>query len=259
MKLNDLYYYLLGGGSSAPFTPLTLSGCTLWLDADNSGSITQSGGFVSQWDDLSTTGASFTQGTGNLQPAYIASGIGGKPTLSFSGATSAKSYMTDTGTNQFLGDGTSPFTLWIVLEPGTAASFIVFADFLGAGSGNHPEFGFTTADVNYKNIYFAANSGSAFGRAKTETAFGDPDVPYMITVTFDGAGTYNIYDSNVAQTVAAAANAAGSITNTTIGGYAPGGGVDPVRYFSELVIYNRVLTSTERGQLQTYGNAKYGI
>lgn len=46
-----------------PFVPTDITGCTLWLDAADSATITESSGLVSQWDDKSTNAYALTATT----------------------------------------------------------------------------------------------------------------------------------------------------------------------------------------------------
>lgn len=60
--------YTKGASAPPPFTPASLSGLTLWLDASDAATITQVAGSVSQWNDKSGNGNHVTQGTGANQP-----------------------------------------------------------------------------------------------------------------------------------------------------------------------------------------------
>ena len=77
-----------GGGGPAAWTPAELTGLALWLDAADSSTITLNGSDVSQWDDKSGNGIDFLQGNAAAQPAYTPVGIGGKPSLTFTGQES---------------------------------------------------------------------------------------------------------------------------------------------------------------------------
>jgi len=54
------------------FSPTELQTLELWTDAKDSGTITESGGFVSQWDDKSANGHDLTQVVGASQLLYNA-------------------------------------------------------------------------------------------------------------------------------------------------------------------------------------------
>src|SRR5271169_4249375 len=73
----------LGFGSQPGFLPTDLPGCMLWLRA--SAGITIATG-VSAWADQSGKGQNATQGSGAAQPAYVASGIGGLPSVEGTGS-----------------------------------------------------------------------------------------------------------------------------------------------------------------------------
>jgi hypothetical protein len=70
-------------GFSGAWTPAQLPSLALWLDADDASTITLNGSDVSQWDDKSGNGNHVSNATAATQPAYLATGWNGKPTLSF--------------------------------------------------------------------------------------------------------------------------------------------------------------------------------
>ena len=49
-----------GGGGGGGFSPLTLAGCELWLDATDADTITGTSSIVTGWDDKSAAGNSVT-------------------------------------------------------------------------------------------------------------------------------------------------------------------------------------------------------
>jgi hypothetical protein len=69
----------------APFSPLSLSGLQLWLDATDSSSITLNSGNVSQWADKSPQGNNATQATAINQPAYATASVHGLAAVEFDG------------------------------------------------------------------------------------------------------------------------------------------------------------------------------
>lgn len=62
-------------------------GLLLWLDGDDTDTITESGGAVSQWDDKSVNGNNVTQSNGPEQPTFLPTGINGKGAIEFVGAS----------------------------------------------------------------------------------------------------------------------------------------------------------------------------
>ena len=71
----------------------------LWLDAEDTDSITLNGSNVSQWDDKSGNGRNATQTTAANQPTYLAAGFNGKPTLETDGDDVLELGVTSLGRN----------------------------------------------------------------------------------------------------------------------------------------------------------------
>ena len=117
---------LAGPAGAAPiWTPAEIS-TALWLDASDAGTVTETGGAVSQWDDKSGNGRNATAGAG-FQPDYVPAG--------------------QNGLNVIRLDGSSQY-----LNLGTGLDWM-------AADADHVTFVVLKND-NYANIYGAAN-GSA--------------------------------------------------------------------------------------------------
>jgi hypothetical protein len=71
----------------------------LWLDAEDAASITLNGTDVAQWDDKSGNGRNASQATAANQPAYLATGFNGKPTLQTDGNDFLELGVTSLGRN----------------------------------------------------------------------------------------------------------------------------------------------------------------
>lgn len=68
--------------SRATWNPTFIS-TALWLDAADAGTITESGGAVSQWDDKSGNNHHVIQATAAARPTYSATAFNGQPTIFF--------------------------------------------------------------------------------------------------------------------------------------------------------------------------------
>jgi len=66
------------------FSPTSISGCGLWLDASDTTTITQTSGNISQWRDKSTNALT---ATGNNNPTLVTNVQNGLPGISFDGST----------------------------------------------------------------------------------------------------------------------------------------------------------------------------
>jgi hypothetical protein len=71
----------------------------LWLDAEDTASITLNGSTVAQWDDKSGNGRNASQATASVQPTYLATGFNGKPTLQTDGSDVLELGVTSLGRN----------------------------------------------------------------------------------------------------------------------------------------------------------------
>lgn len=76
--------FIINPYARAFWTPSEI-GTTAWYDADDSSTITHSGGAVSQWNDKSGNGYHVTQSTGSKQPDTGTRTIGGKNVIEFNG------------------------------------------------------------------------------------------------------------------------------------------------------------------------------
>jgi hypothetical protein len=77
--LNDVAFL----GSLQPpalWTPADIT-TALWLDAADVGTVTESGGLVSQWGDKSGNGFNLAQAASTSRPAYVSNQLDGKPII----------------------------------------------------------------------------------------------------------------------------------------------------------------------------------
>ena len=75
---------LKSSGFRAAWTPANIT-TALWLDANDASTITLNGSTVSEWRDKSGNARHASQGTAANQPTYTATGLNGKPVLTFDG------------------------------------------------------------------------------------------------------------------------------------------------------------------------------
>lgn len=89
----------------------------LWLDAEDTNTITLNGSTVSQWGDKSGNNRHATQATASNQPTYTTSGLNGKNVLTFSNSS---------GTHLSIPSGVSDYFPY-------QSAFIVYSDTSTAG------------------------------------------------------------------------------------------------------------------------------
>jgi hypothetical protein len=95
----------------------------MWLDAADASTITESGGFVSQWNDKSGNDYHVSQGTGASQPALITAGLNGLSVIDFDGSNDFMRRTTATA----LGRNVSGLTIYLVrrVDVANATSAII--------------------------------------------------------------------------------------------------------------------------------------
>ena len=104
-------------GGPRLWRPNELTGSlSLWLDAEDTASITLNGATVSQWSDKSGNGRNAVQATAANQPTYNVTGINSKPALTFDGINDLLKTTLSVGIS-----GANPRTLlYVYFDPGTS-------------------------------------------------------------------------------------------------------------------------------------------
>ena len=214
------------------FSPANLSGLSLWLKGD--AGITLSGSDVTAWADQSGNGKHATPLTES-------------PTLT---TISSKSFVSFNGIDQALSGANVISNL-----PCTIISVVRVASYLGE------DLWFEQYDET-DSIGLYAN-GDTFGwTAYNGSAFQSTDAPWptnttQLATTIFNSGSSEHFRNGVAE-------GTGDSGSTTPAGpyylsyFAP---VDSYKNYdiAEIIVYNRVLTTLERQQVEAYLNAKYAI
>ena len=235
--------------------PIT-TGIQMWLKADSLSATLSDGDDVVTWSDASGFGRSPVNSTGSSEPIYKENGAGGQPYVKFVGG----------GGGDFLeyayDSANSPF-----LNPD---EFTIFA----VASG--PEGSVIDAVVSSRNNndgYTLKMGSSAFGVLHHSSTYTNATVvgltaagryPVLMAATFEDSAD----GGTLADTVALYADGieilapAGSKTysKNTSGGFKIG--TDGTNHLtgeiSEILLYNRVLSISERQEVEGYLSRKYG-
>jgi hypothetical protein len=224
-----------GGGAAAPFDPLSITGCKLWLDADDAGSFTYSSGvLVSQWADLSGTNNHFVQATATNQPSRNGS-QNGLTTVVFDG-----------NDNILLAPAVEivpqPDTVFLVCKITTR---VADAHLIDSQAGVQRQL--ITGDANWR--FYAGSSVVDSGVA------GDTNW-HTLTVKFNGASS--LMRKDLSQI------AAGNPGTHAMGqaGAAPriGAGAGPTYTaceYAEILVYNTALSAGNTDLVEAYLKAKW--
>jgi hypothetical protein len=244
----NLQTYLPG----ATFSPLTVSGCVLWLDASDSSTLTLSSGNMTQWRDKS--------GVGNTMTAYstysnvtVSSGFqNGLNALNFSGGGV---YRTPASSAVY------PLDMYAVVA---LKDLTTAVDVLGMGA---------TSTDNFNSLTFGEytasrwhNGSSFFNRTPNCVSPTNETLTSFVLIQWSIADSNYLLRRNGTQLVQTA-----SYTFTLTSGsvfqlglrypnYTSGPPSNPFRgYIGEILIFSNVLTTTQRQSVENYLMRKWGI
>lgn len=216
--------------SVAAFSPADLSGLTLWLKGD---AITgaSDGDALGSWTDSSGSGHPTTQSTGSKKPIYKTSILNGLPVVRFDGLTQTMS---------------ASFTL---AQPVTV---VVAANYRSARNTNDTLIdGFT---VNTMRLFRITTGIKMYAGAFGPEVTLDPQAWHIYSAVFNGTNSSLEADSSTTFTGNAGTASPGGIWLASAADVEPG----PVD-IAELVLYNRALSSTEKSNVISYLQSKYGL
>ena len=224
------------------FSPTDISGLQLWLDADDSETITLNGSTVSQWDDKSGNGYNVSQGTASYQPTYTASALNSKSVVSFDGSNDVLRNNSVTPVS-----GSSSRTV-----------FLVYNVTGGAGNGV-----FTLGNtVNSSARQFVCTREIAircFGVTRVFTESNDGTTYMIVTYMLDGTTGNDLaaFKNGSALTVQSTTNGATTL-NTAAGIEIPNDGVSGTN-IAEILVYDSALSTSDRERVESYLSTKWGI
>jgi len=225
------------------------TGLQLWLKAD--AGVTLAGTAVSQWADQSGNSRNATQGTASSQPTLVSNALNGKPALSFDGVND---FMTFT----FPVNGLTGMTLVLV----GANS----ADKNGGSTNAESSAIFWNETSSWGTVYlspYQTNVKFRFGTGQTgnlpsytrPTSIGSG---FSISVATKNGTTDSLYvNGNLA--VSQSGKLSTIAVSQSTGNL--GRGYNNNTYFpgriSEVLVYNRALSDSERQGVEAYLNSKY--
>jgi hypothetical protein len=198
---------LLTMSTSAPFNPLNIPNCILWLQADRGITLDGSGN-VSNWEDQSEAGHGVSQGTEANRPPLSENILKGLPVISFNGSTDLYLANTDLG----IGSQVEVTTITIQKNNQHSVRSQPIA-YRGAGVD------LLTFEIQ-SNLAVWAMASSIYGVCAYTS-----DVPIIVTLGFNGNGADNPgkfqgYISNVQKTLSFTGtmpSSTGSISQICVG------------------------------------------
>lgn len=233
---------LLRPRAAGGFSPKTIPGLQIWVDASVASSVTLNSGNVSQIDDLSGNSRHLAQGTAANQPAYLTNGHNGRNVIDY-GTTTGKSLV------QTLA---SAFTL--------AQPITFFWAFKTPPSG----FTYTLSDVTNAafdgtgrlNAYGNSSTEIRFEAGATQTAAVTPEAWHVITVVFNSTASVRRINSTTGTTINTGTR---SFNNRLVLGANFGFGASLRSLVGEVGMYSGTLTDSQHTALLKYLANKWAV
>ena len=228
------------------FVPTQLAGLALWLDAGQITGATDNTA-VATWQDKSSNAFNVVQATGAKQPIYHSTGAlltpSGKPVVQFDGVSASIENVT-------ANVGTTDFTVFMVAAKTVASNT---GWWWHAGSSGAAGLGFVTDASNIRTPVYRSVVVFTDGAATTS-------VHEVQSVTGSTASSAGLWVNGVSQTL----TGSGAMTSSGLGitvGYVGATGLAAdfaAVAVADFIIYNRVLSTVERQQVEAYLKAKHG-
>ena len=223
--------------SSSYFYPTAISGCQLWMDAADSTTITRSGANITGWNDK----ANLYTGTATNSPQYNSNPINGLPTIHFDGASSRYVLITANNFNY----STMTYCLVIRWVSGSGG-------FMGTDTPGNYGRALAVSSPNTQLLLY-----SQFYTTSVALTAGQPCILFGY---FNGTSDFTVILNGV-KTLFSVAQGTGN-TNTNgfnIGLFNPTNGGSHSFDMGEGIVYNSILTDTQRQQVEGYLAWKWGL
>jgi hypothetical protein len=249
-------------GNLTPTSPV--AGYKVWLDASDTGTISQSGGAVSQWTDKSVNAYAFTQATAAYKPTTGANTQNGKNVLTY--ATNDTLLNTAAASTwKFL--HTSPSTIFMAMKQNVAADDAFFLSDYAGSSANTGAAIYQENPGNFVHIVTRGVPGSFVVSNKSgASTIGTAFTYFTIIGDPSNATAANRSDIRLKQGTAIKNNAQTNAVGTNdpaqslrVGDYDTAGneGIDGT--VGEILIYESILSSGDILKNQQYLAAKWGV
>ena len=228
------------------WVPSDIADLHLHLDAQDAGSITDTAGEVSQWDDLSASGIDISQATAAQQPNT--STANGNDSIQFDGGDR----LLATG----LGDDLDPddMTFITVITPDDAAGNEDYAGFYNVGNFTRQGIRKTGSTVQL----FIFGTASSTTPILLGAVAGVTRWQIFRAESATNGGTDALDSSGITATNAGTDTALGGVTQFSLGA-TPTGATAYSGHIHEVIVYDRRVTDEERDLLEGYLNGRWTL
>lgn len=228
--------------SQGAFSPIDYEP-VLWLDASQITGLND-GDSITTWSDESGNSNDATQSTAANKPTYQTNEVNSKPAVRFDGSND--DFVLD---NQLF--TSDDFTIFTVIKGGSQNNKGIITQWASGSSGR---MGLTVSDLSDNKLNLFHVTGSAYNGYSNSVVFNST---WTITATTCSNGTISHWINSSSDGSTSTTSFAPAATSTYIGSYGPVGGAWFSGDIAELIVYNKVLTSDERENVENYLNNKY--
>lgn len=238
--------------AAAPFTPMSLTGLALWLDASKGVSAT--GNNVTSWQDQSGNGNNATQSTSSYEPLHVTVGINGKPSVHFTGGTHLT--IADTASLQW---GTGDFYVAFVLAETTASSTygMVFSKQLApypfAGPGVFANFALPTQGTSW------GGQTSYVDYVSTTSTMLNDGTPRQFSLARTGTTLSVRLNGMASASTVGAATDVGAMGTPVSMGANQSGGQALTGDIAEVIAVSGTVSPSDVANVEAYLKAKYSL
>lgn len=222
-----------------PFSPLDIAGLSIWLDANDSSTITSASNIVSEWRDKSGSSNNLTPvSTG---PTTNSITQNGKNALSFSNSRMAFS-------SPYIDLGLSS-TFYIVTSPSSVTQRYLAYFFYGSSEGDQLAIITKYNNISYE-LYTSAGPRFTIGSASASGV-------NILAFTRSGNSLAGRLNGQASGTGTTTSKQNLSLKSRNIGGSNLGDATTCT--ICEILAYNKVLSSEELSLIDSYLNSKWAI
>ena len=242
VQLGNPFYYF-PPSAALPWQPTSITGCFLWLDAaDKRSMVISSGSNVGTWLDKSGNG--YNAASLDTAATVVDSSFGGNTSLLFNGASR---YLCTTAAIS-----NSGYTIFTVQNTTSQYGGGSASGYQRAINANNYVF------VGVSNGHVATFTGSGSGwndTASNSPAFYSVNTNVLVSMSVSNS-VLTPYFNGIAGTTKTGTT--GAFSNFYIGNEP--GGVQPwYGNISEIIVYNGILTTSQRQQVEGYLSWKWGL
>ena len=230
----------------ASFKPTDIGGCQLWLDASDTATISLSGSTVTQINDKSGNSNNTSSSTGTV--TYAAGGLNSRPAFSFNATGGFRGPTSITGTT---------LTAFTVATLNSGVNYN--GRLLGLANATQSDYQYATTG----QPFFCLNGGPNISGYRNNTYMSYQintfNTPFIGTSQFTGSSNITSINGTPGTAVA---DANGSFSITKYGFGCEGlsdAGVNWYGYCSEMILYNSLLSTAQRQQVEAYLAQKWGL